>query len=137
MMPDTVNPTTDEEKVILMIIAGDKHNRIAVDLGSTVTEDMLKSHIELDEGYEITGFYTDENYTTAFDFATALTQDTTVYAKVDAISNEEITPPAEEIPEEKDETPKTGVKTYAGLALASIVLSGVILVSLKKRGIKE
>lgn len=134
MMPDTVKPATDEEKIILMIIAGDKHNRIAVDLGATVTEDMLKSHIELDEGYEITGFYTDENYTTAFDFGTALTQDTTVYAKVDAIKNEEeITPPAEE----KDETPKTGVKTYAGLAVATILLSGVVLISLKKRGIKE
>ena len=138
MMPETVSPTTDAEKVILMIKAGEKHNRIAVDKGSTVTEDMLKSHIELEEGYEITGFYLDESYNTVFDFEVPLTEDTTVYAKVEAISNEEITPPAEEvIPDEKDETPKTGVKTYLGLALTIAILSGTTLITLKKRGIKE
>ena len=38
--------------------------------------------------------------------------------------------------EEKDETPKTGVENYLGLAILVIIFSSTVMISMKKKNIK-
>ena len=96
---------------------------------------MLKSHIEVPEGYEIDGFFTDESYTNAFDFNTKLDNDTTIYARTAEIKTEEPTEPEtpEVNEEEKDDVPKTEVDSYLGLAILTIIASTAGIVYMKKK----
>ena len=131
-IPENVQTNTDENKVMITLIIGDETKKIVVDEGSTITETELKSHINVEEGYEIDGFFTDEKYTEKFDFSKTLTTDTTIYAKISKI--EETKP--EEKPEEKpeiDDVPKTGVENYFGIALLALVCSTVGIIYIKKR----
>lgn len=137
-IPESATANTDEPKVVVTLISGETSNKITVDKGATVTEEMLKSHIEVPEGYEIDGFFTDESYTNAFDFNTKLDNDTTIYARTAEIKTEEPTEPeTPEIPEvdeeEKDDVPKTGVESYLGLAILTIIASTAGIVYMKKK----
>lgn len=134
-IPESATANTDEPKVVVTLISGETSNKITVDKGATVTEEMLKSHIEVPEGYEIDGFFTDESYTNAFDFNTKLDNDTTIYARTAEIKTEEPTEPEtpEVNEEEKDDVPKTGVESYLGLAILTIIASTAGIVYMKKK----
>ena len=131
-IPGQITANTDVKKVIVTLIANNKTNKITVDSGKTITEDLLKTHITLEENYLIDGFYTDANFSTKFNFNYPLNTDTTIYAKISKIE----TPAPEEQPEttvqEKDETPKTGVDNYLGLATLTLLISGIAIFSMKK-----
>lgn len=133
-IPETATPNTDAPKVVVTLIRGETSNKITVDKGATVTAELLKSHIEVPEGYEIDGFFTDESYTNAFDFNTKLDNDTTIYARTAEIKEEEPTEPEtpEVNEEEKDDVPKTGVESYLGLAILTIIASTAGIVYMKK-----
>ena len=133
-VPDNITANTDEQKVVVTLIAGDKTNKIVVTLGQTITSDLLESHIELADGYTIDGFYTNAEYTSEFNFNEPLNADTTIYAKTSKIENNE---PENTIPEtdkgEKDETPKTGVENYLGIAVFTIIFSTLAIILTKKK----
>lgn len=134
-IPESANPSTNDPKVVVTLIRGETSNKIIVDKGATVTEDLLKSHIEVPDGYEIDGFFTDENYTNAFDFNTKLDDDTTIYARTAEITTEEPeTPEVNE--EEKDDVPKTGVQSYLGIAILTIIASTAGIVYMKRKETK-
>ena len=131
-IPDKVTANADEQKVIISIVANGQTNKITVDPGKTITADLLKSHIKLEENQTIDGFYTDANFTTAFDFNVPINADTTVYAK---ISKVETTAPETNTPV-KDETPKTGVENYLGIAVLTVLFSTIAIICMKKKYMK-
>ena len=134
-IPDSATANTDNPKVIVTLIAGENTNKITVDEGSKITEDLLKSHITLEDNYEITGFFTDEGYTNAFDFNSTLDTDTTIYAKISAIEVEE---PENTVPEEeKDDVPKTGVQSNIGIAVLAILFATSTIAYMRKKETKE
>lgn len=135
-VPDKATVNADEQKVVVTLIAGDKTNKIVVNPGQTITADLLKSHIALEENYAIDGFFTDAEFVNEFNFSDPIDADTTIYAKVSKVENEL---PNETIPEEevKDETPKTGTENYLGIAIITILLSVIAIIIAKKKVIKE
>ena len=134
-VPDNATANADEQNVVITLIANGETNKIVVKEGETITEEFLKSHIKLTEDYTVEGFYTDENYTISFDFSKAIDTDTTIYAKTAKVEDEEPTPV---VPEpEKDETPKTGVENYLGIAVSVAILSTVAIIFTKKKEVKE
>lgn len=130
-IPDKATVNADEQKVVLTLIANDKTDKIVVDLGSTITTDFLKSHIELGDNYVIDGFFTDSQYTNEFNFNNPINADTTIYAKISSA-----TPEVENTVVEKDKTPKTGTENYLGIAFLIITFSIATIVCLKKKNIK-
>ena len=131
-IPESANPSTNDPKVVVTLIRGETSNKIIVDKGATVTEDLLKSHIEVPDGYEIDGFFTDESYTNAFDFNTKLDDDITIYARTAEIKTEEPeTPEANE--EEKDGVPKTAVQSYLRIAILTIIASTAGIAYMKRK----
>ena len=129
-VPDKVTPNVDAKKVIITLIVKDNTNKITVDEGGTITADLLKSHIILEENEKIDGFYTDAEYTNEFNFNEVLNKDTTIYAKISQI--EEVT-----IPEEpKDETPATGVANYLGISILIALSSTIAIFLIRKYVIK-
>ena len=134
-IPDSATANTDNPKVIVTLIAGENTNKITVDEGSKITEDLLKSYITLEDNYEISGFFTDEGYTKAFDFNSTLDTDTTIYAKISAIEVEE---PENTVPEEeKDDVPKTGVQSYIGIAVLAILFATSTIAYMRRKETKE
>ncbi len=129
-VPGSVTVNADQQKVILTIVANNKTNKITVDLGKTITEDLVKSHINLDKNQKIDGFYTDANYANKFDFSKAINSDTTIYAKVSKVENTTTNK------KEKDVTPKTGIENHIGIAILTIAISTGAMVLMKKREIK-
>ena len=130
-IPDKATANADIQKVIVSIVTNNQTNKITVDSGEMITAELLKSHIKLEENYVIDGFYTDANYTTAFNFNNPINTDTTVYTK---ISKVETTPEISN--EEKDETPKTGVENYLELAVLTILFSLVLIFTIKNKNTK-
>ena len=126
-IPENVTPNTDATKLVITLIKGDETNKIVVDEGATITEEMLKSHITVEEGYKIEGYYTDEGYTNKFDFTNPINSDITIYVRIAEIPQEEPEQKPEEKPEdqapEKDDVPKTGVDNYLGIAILAMVVS--------------
>ena len=126
--------------LVLSTIEGD----VAITLpeGTVLTEDVLKPG-EV-EGYTFEGYFTDENYTTPFDYS-ALNEDTTLYAKFVPVSTEEPTEPEtptdpseepttnevtdETNNEENIENPQTGdnLIAYIATAVAAIAVLGVVI----------
>ena len=137
-LPDTVTGNADEQKVIVTVIANEEEIRFTVNEGTAITADLVKTHIVLEEDEQIDGYYTDANYTTAFDFNNVLNADTTIYAKISKIETTQ--PEPETKPEtsqgEKDETPKTGVENYLGIAILTIILASAVMITMKKKNIK-
>lgn len=113
-LPDNAIPNVNVKKVIITLVAGKETNKFAVDEGKTITEKLLKSHIELKDNYVVEGFYTDEKFSDKFDFSKTINEDTTIYAKI----NKEETNKEEE----KDDTPKTGIEDYTVVAVLSLLL---------------
>ena len=105
------------------------------------------------DGYTFAGWYTDAEFTTPFDETMALDENTTIYAKFEektATVPEEPENPSEEpetpnddnnqtegenkpAEEEKDDTPKTGVSSYVGIAGAIDIFSVEKIINKKKR----
>ena len=135
-VPDKATPNVDVKQLIITIFANDVTYKITVNSGEKITADLLKTHIKLGENQVVDGFYTDANFANAFDFNNPITTDTTVYAK---ISKVETTIP-ETTPEVnngvKDETPKTGVQNYLGIAVLTILLSVIAIATINKKNIK-
>ena len=135
-IPDKATPNVDVKQLIITIFANDVTYKITVNSGEKITADLLKTHIKLGENQVVDGFYTDANFANAFDFNNPITTDTTVYAK---ISKVETTIP-ETTPEVnngvKDETPKTGVQNYLGIAVLTILLSVIAIATINKKNIK-
>ena len=134
-IPDKVTGNADEKKIIVTVIVNEEEIRFTANEGTMITADLVSSHIVLEDNEKIDGFYTDANYTTEFNFNEALNADTTIYAK---ISNVEATEPEEPVqqPEVKDETPKTGVENYLGLAIFVIIISSIAMIFMKKKNEK-
>lgn len=124
-IPDKATANTDIQKVVVTLVANAKTNKIVVDSGKTITEDLLKSHIALEENYKIDGFFTDAQYSNKFNFSDPLNTDTTIYVKVSKIENTVV--------DEKDETPQTGMDSYIGIATLAILLSTAVIVYTKKK----
>ena len=135
-IPDKATPNVDVKQLIITIFANDVTYKITVNSGEKITADLLKSHIKLEDNQVVDGFYTDANFANAFDFNNSITTDTTVYAK---ISKVETTVP-ETTPEVnngvKDETPKTGVQNYLGIAVLTILFSVIAIATINKKNIK-
>ena len=135
-VPDKATPNVDVKQLIITIFANDVTYKITVNSGEKITADLLKTHIKLGENQVVDGFYTDANFANAFDFNSPITTDTTVYAK---ISKVETTIP-ETTPEVnngvKDETPKTGVQNYLGIAVLTILFSVIAIATINKKNIK-
>lgn len=136
-LPEKVTVNADTQKAIISLVANGKTNKIAVDLGKTITADLLKSHIELEKNTVIDGFFTDEKYTDQFNFDDPINDDTTIYAKVSKVETENNEQENVINNGEKDETPKTGVQNYVGLATLAIVFSMSAILYMKKKNIKE
>ena len=143
---DGVTATTDEaEKVVLTIVAADSTKSIVVDKDSVITEETVKNNVSLAEDQTIDGFYADSAYETAFDFSKAISANTTIYVKVALVDDtgdvtpptdtteDDTTVPSEEVEGEKDETPKTGVVSFVGVAIAILAIGTVSLVALKRK----
>ena len=134
-IPEHVTSNTDEAKkvIITLMVGREEEKQIIVDEGTTITEDLIKSNITVEEGYKIDGYYTDEAYTKEFDFATALNSDVTIYIRIAEIQEEQ---PEETVPEtdntEKDDVPKTGVENYVGIAVLAMVFSISTFIYMKK-----
>ena len=135
-IPDKATPNVDVKQLIVTIFVNDVTYKITVNSGEKITADLLKTHIKLGENQVVDGFYTDANFANAFDFNNPITTDTTVYAK---ISKVETTIP-ETTPEVnngvKDETPKTGVQNYLGIAVLTILFSVIAIATINKKNIK-
>ena len=116
--------------------------------GTVLTKADLEAKVTVPENYQYDGFYIDAEYKTSFDFRTEINENTTIYVKftpagpieeptnpTDPSDTEEPTTPSEEEPVdgEKDETPKTGVSTYIGVAAFVVVASVATMVVLKKK----
>ena len=134
-VPDTVTSNTDTEAVVITLINGDKSEKIVTEKGNTITEEFLKAHITVEEGYEIDGFFTDDKFTNKFDFSKTVDTDISVYVKTSKIeSEEEKDEVKDEIPEEeKDDIPKTGEENYLGIAVLSILFSSIMAIGLTKK----
>ena len=134
-IPETVTSNTNEAKkvIITLMVGREEEKQIIVDEGTTITEDLIKSNITVEEGYKIDGYYTDEAYTKEFDFTTALNSDIKIYVRIAEIEEEK---PEETVPEtdntEKDDVPKTGVENYVGIAVLAILFSISTLIYMKK-----
>ena len=103
----------------------DKVVTITKQEGETITKEDVISRIDLSAlgfgDYSIEGFYLDNYYTTPYDFEQNLTQDLTIYTKLTL--------------NEKDDTPKTGVRNYMIIAVSIIAISIVSFVTLRRKDI--
>ena len=135
-VPDKVTGNAGDKKVIVTVMVNEEEIKFTANEGTMITADLVKSHIVLEDNEQIDGFYTSADYTTEFNFNDPLNADTTIYAKISTV---EATVPEEETKpevEEKDETPKTGIENYLGLAVLVIIFSSTVMISMKKKNIK-
>lgn len=123
-IPESVTTNTDEAKkvIITLVIGGEVEKQMTIDEGTKVTAHELKTGVTIEKGYEIEGFYNDQEYNNKFDFEKTLTEDTTIYAKIAEVKTEVPEKPDESTPE-KDDVPKTGVESYLGVAVLAIIAS--------------
>lgn len=134
-IPDKVTGNADEKKVIVTVIANEQEIRFTANEGTMITADLVSSHIVLEDNEKINGYYTSADYTTEFNFNEALNADTTIYAKISTVEATEPEEPVQQ-PEVKDETPKTGVENYLGLAIFVIIISSIAMIFMKKKNEK-
>ena len=138
-IPEKTTPNVDIQKVIVNIVVNDKTYKITVNNGVLLTEEMLKSHIKIDSGYEVEGFYTNIELTNKFDFSKPVNAETTIFVKLSKIEEKVETETEEKVENtnkvEKDETPKTGVENYLGLAVITLLISSgaIVLINNKNR----
>lgn len=128
--------------VKVTVVAGDNQGTYVTDgIGSF---DSLAIPEPEKDGYIFAGWYTDANFTTALDTTKDLTENITVYAKFEVSNTEtdeeesnttEENTVVEDNKGEKDETPKTGVANYAGIAVIVIAISAATLFIIRKNRI--
>lgn len=128
--------------VKVTVVAGDSQETYVTD--GIASFDSLNIPEPKKDGYVFKGWYTDANYTTALDTTKDLTENITVYAKFEAANDQtdkeesnttEENTVVEENKGEKDETPKTGVVNYEGIAFFIIAISAVALFVIRKNRI--
>ena len=140
-IPDSATVTAGAVKAVLTVVYDGNSKDILVNLGNTVTADYIESQLGLAKGYTVEGFYTDKDYTSKFDFSKAISADTTLYAKVTEEQKQAENTTTENVVEteenegEKDETPKTGVANYVGIAALIIVASVATIYFIRKNRI--
>ena len=119
-----------ENVIVTINLINDKSVQIGVEPGTALTRERAMAEINLESlelaNYEITGFYTTAEYTTEFNFETPITEEATIYAKLEPIKSQE--PP-------KDETPKTGVNDVLEIAMSLLIVSSVVAFILRKKEI--
>ena len=136
-VPDKVTGNADiDQKVIITLMAKDKEIRFTANQGTIITAHLAKSHIVLEENEQVDGFFTDANYTTEFNFNDPLNTDTTIYGKISEVETTVPETQPETNTEIKDETPKTGVENYLGMAILTIIISSLLMIFVKKKSIK-
>ena len=110
-----------------------------ITVGGTLTKEQLESKIDLSgTNLVIDGFFIDEEFKDEFDFGGEIQSNITLYAKLSEAPetvdpenpSDEENKPAED---EKDDTPKTGVSSYIGIAGAIAVISLATIVVIKKK----
>lgn len=110
-----------------------------IPVGGTLTKEQLESKIDLSgTNLVIDGFFTDEEFKDEFDFRGEIQSNITLYTKLSEAPetvdpenpSDEENKPAED---EKDDTPKTGVSSYIGIAGAIAVISLATIVVIKKK----
>lgn len=128
-IPENATPNVDTKTVVVTLIAGEQTNKIVVEAGKAITEEILKAHVTVPENYQLDGFFTDADYTNAFDFSTVLDSNTTIYAKISEVPAPEPEPEPEPEPPvqepEKDDVPKTGAQNYLEVAILAVVVSSM------------
>lgn len=134
-IPENATVNADTKKVVVTLIISDETERIVVDENSTITADLLKSHIELKEGYKIDGYFTDAKYTKEFDFNSKLDSDTTIYVKTSKIQNNDNNNEGNNGVVDKDEIPKTGEENYLAIASLAILASACGIMFTRKKEI--
>ena len=101
----------------------DKVVTITKQEGEVLTKEEVISRIDLAAlgfgDYSIEGFYLDNYYNTPYDFEQNLAEDLTIYTKLTL--------------NEKDDTPKTGVRNYMIIAVSIIAISMVSFVTLRRK----
>ncbi len=123
-IPEKATPNVDIQKVVVSLVVNDKTYKITVDSGEKLTDETIKSHIKIEEGYEVEGYYTDVEFKNKYDLNTAITSKTTIFVKLTEIKEEIVQEePKTEEKEEKDNTPKTGVENYLGVAMITLILA--------------
>ena len=95
-----------------------------------------ESYINLDSNHKIDGFYLDKEFTKEFNFNEELSKDVSIYTKISKLENNDNIEEEEIKEEEKDDVPKTGVESYLGLAIFSILLSTIGIVYINKKNEK-
>ena len=138
---DRVEPTTGEEyipnPVVTLDIMGMEPVVFETKIGTVFTKEALEAKVDLTgTNLQIDGFFIDKEYKTAFDFRGKVNGNITIYVKlVEAGPTEEPTDPSEDVKDEgeKDDTPKTGVSTYIGIATFAVIASLATIVVIKKK----
>ena len=84
------------------------------------------------------GYYTDVDFKNKYDLNTAITQETTIFVKLTEVKEEVVVEePKTEEKVEKDNTPKTGVENYTGIAIITLIfaIAGLVVINNRsKRG---
>ena len=121
--------------VIVTVYLMEQSITLSVQPGTTISKEDVQSEIDLEKlnlsNYTVNGFYSDEKYTTEFDFSKPISSNTSIYAKLtlnDNNNNATTTPEPE-----KDNSPKTGVENYLGLAVFTMVASGMAIAILRRK----
>ena len=138
---DRVEPGTGEEyipnPVVTLDIMGMDPVVFETKIGTVFTKEALEAKVDLTgTNLQIDGFFIDKEYKTAFDFRGEVNGNITIYVKlVEAGPTEEPTDPSEDVKDEgeKDDTPKTGVSTYIGIATFAVIASLATIVVIKKK----
>ena len=73
-----VDYSNHREISITIQYEGEAYEQYKLEVGDTLL--LLKTPVR--DGYEFIGWYADENYTVEYDFNTAITDDITIYAKM-------------------------------------------------------
>lgn len=130
------------KNIILTVNLMEQTVQIPLQEGSTITAEEVKSKINLQNlnlsNYILNGFYSDAEFKSEFDFTNPITTNTTIFAKLTlnttTDNNENKNETDNNITnEEKDETPKTGVKSNLGIAISVIAISTISILLLKRK----
>lgn len=126
--------------VTLNIEGTEETVEFTVNEGTVLTSDDVEAAIDFDKlglaDRTISGYYTDKEYTTEFDFTKAINADTEIFVKLSEIAEEPSEEPTNEVENtvvpgdsEEIENPQTGdnLFVYVATALVAVVALGAII----------